>query len=95
MASLQTAICDSFNRHTMTVLLYAVVNLYILDRVQDRRKQFMLLLLSVFSIEVGVNYYEELQNPPDNININAPSTVTGIVDNSSSNTVYVDSTAQD
>lgn len=56
---IEKAIEETINRKNLTVLIYAGLNLWLLENIKDRKKHFIYLMTSLFGLEVLLNYLDD------------------------------------
>ena len=52
------SISQSTNKHTLTVILYSCLSIYVIESVQNRRNRYIILGLSIYGLEVLLNFLQ-------------------------------------
>ena len=50
------SISQSTNKHTLTIILYSCLSIYVIETIQNRRNRYIILALSIYGLEVLLNF---------------------------------------
>ena len=52
------SISQSTNKHTLTVILYSCLSIYVIETIQNKRDRYIILGLSIYGLEVLLNFLQ-------------------------------------
>ena len=53
---LMISILQSTNKHTLTIILYSCLSIYVIETIQNKRDRYIILGLSIYGLEVLLNF---------------------------------------
>ena len=65
MDKIKCAVHHAMDRKTLTIIGYASLGMILIDAVQDKNKRLGILVVSIFGMEVLLNYMEESDKQVD------------------------------
>ena len=55
---LMISILQSTNKHTLTIILYSCLSIYVIETIQNKRDRYIILGLSIYGLEVLLNFLQ-------------------------------------
>ena len=55
---LMISILQSTNKHTLTVILYSCLSIYVIETIQNKRDRYIILAISIYGLEVLLNFLQ-------------------------------------
>ena len=55
---LMISILQSTNKHTLTIILYSCLSMFLIESVQNRRDRYIILGLSIYGLQILLNFLQ-------------------------------------
>ena len=52
------SISQSTNKHTLTIILYSCLSMFLIESVQNRRDRYIILGLSIYGLQILLNFLQ-------------------------------------